>query len=80
MNAEDANQSALLYKIREPFTRRGDIHLLEDTQVPPRGLSLIATIPGIQLYIDGAHEYKRIAPGTKAIFHTCDNPLLLICE
>lgn len=78
MNPVSANKPALLYKVREPFTLSGDIEILEDAQLPPRGLSLTATIPGIQLYIDGAYAYKRIDTGSKATFSACNNPLLLL--
>ena len=78
MNSVDAHQAALLYKVREPFTRHGQINLTNGCQIPPQGLSLTPGLPGIQVFIDGAHQSKLIPPGTKIQFSAYSHPLQLI--
>ncbi len=80
MPSVPAQDPALLFKVREPFTRRGSINICEGTQVPPRGLQLTTGIPGIHLYIDGAHQCKILQPGTRISFSACPHPLLLVTD
>lgn len=78
MKSVDAHQAALLYKVREPFTRHGKIELTQGCQLPPQGLSLTPGLPGIQIFIDGAHQSKPIPPGTRIHFSAYSHPLKLI--
>lgn len=78
MDAVDAHQSALLFKVREAFLRHGAIRLTEGCQMPPRGLELCTAIPGINLYIDGAHRCKKLQPGSTVRFFASPSPLQLV--
>ena len=73
-----AHEPALLFKVREPFTRHGQISLTEGCQLPPRGLTLTPGLPGIQVFIDGAHQCKAIPPGTCISFSAYTHDLQLI--
>lgn len=71
-------QEALLFKVREPFQGRGIAHVLTGRQLPPRGLALTATMPGIDLYLDGPHRRVPLAYGATARFAICPQPLPLV--
>ena len=71
-------QEALLFKVREPFQGRGIAHVLTGRQLPPRGLALTATMPGIDLYLDGPHRRVPLAYGATARFALCPQPLPLV--
>lgn len=74
----DAHQAALLYKVREPFTGRGPMDLLEGRQLPPVGLKLMPAMPGVSLFIDGPHFHRTVPPGSIAEFSVSPNPLRLL--
>ncbi len=80
MQPVSAHQPALLYKVREAFTLHAPITLLEDTQIPPRKLSLCPSILGINLYIDGDYQFKELAPGASVEFKASAEPLILITD
>ncbi|MFW5750176.1 MAG: NAD(+)/NADH kinase [Planctomycetota bacterium] len=69
---------ALLYLVREPFFGRGGFDDLTGRQLPPTGLELTPTIPGLSCYIDGAHLRRRIKPGTCVRFSADAPPLRLL--
>ena len=71
-------QEALLFKVREPFQGRGIARILDGRQLPPRGLALTATMPGIDLYLDGPHRRVPLAYGATARFAPCPEPLPLV--
>jgi hypothetical protein len=73
-----SGEEALLFKVREPFQGRGVAHILDGRQLPPRGLQLTATMPGIDLYLDGPHRRVPIAYGATARFGPCPEPLPLV--
>lgn len=70
--------AALLFKVREPFQGRGSVRILEGSQVPPRGLSLTATMPGIDCYLDGAYRRIELGYGSTAVFAPAAEPLPLV--
>lgn len=78
MDPVSALQPALLFKVREPFHAFGRIGLLEGRQLPPRGLRLTASVPGMALYIDGPNVTVPLAPGETAEFGSSPDPLLLV--
>ena len=69
---------ALLFKVREPFLAREAVSLLEGTQLPPRGLTLIPALPGMALYLDGPNLTVPVAPGMPIDVCAAAEPLLLI--
>lgn len=71
-------EEALLFKVREPFQGRGVARVLDGRQQPPRGLALTATMPGIDLYLDGPHRRVPLAYGATARFSSCPEPLPLV--
>ena len=78
MDTVPAHTPALLFKVREPFLRHGPISINEGCQTPPQGLIVTPGIPGINVYVDGAHQCKSILPGTAVTFSTCPHDLHLV--
>jgi NAD+ kinase len=72
------SDTALLFKVREPFTRDTPSRLLEGVQCPPQTLRLTAAATGIECYIDGAHLQVPVAAGETACWTACPNPLRLL--
>jgi len=73
-----ALQPALLFKVREPFQAFGRSSLLEGRQIPPRGLRLTASVPGMALYLDGPNLTVPLLPGETAEFTAAEQPLRLV--
>lgn len=69
---------ALLFKVREPFQGLKPFHVLEGTQVPPRGITLTTTMPGIDCYLDGPYRRIELAYGAEARFSPSTEPLPLV--
>lgn len=69
---------ALLFKVREPFQGRGASRILEGCQIPPRGLTLIAAMPGIDCYLDGAFRRLELRYGSIATYAPAAEPLPLV--
>ncbi len=69
---------ALLFKVREPFLGREAMSLLEGSQLPPRGLTLIPALPGMALYLDGPNLTVPVAPGMLIDIRAAAEPLMLI--
>ena len=72
------NPPALLYRVREPYQGRGAACLLNCTQLPPRGLRLVPSIPGMALYLDGPNVTVAVAPGIPVDIADAAQPLRLI--
>ncbi|MDA3963311.1 MAG: NAD(+)/NADH kinase [Planctomycetota bacterium] len=70
---------ALLYKVREPFQRRGSYQLLQDVLRPPQPVHLMPTTTGMTCYLDGAHRHALTTPvGTGVVIEACEHPLHLL--
>jgi len=78
METLDAHQAALLFKVREPFSGRGPMTLLEGRQLPPVGLKLMPAMPGVSLFIDGPHFHRTVPPGSVVEFSASPKPLRLL--
>jgi NAD+ kinase len=76
------NCPALLYKVRELFTRESahpmTCELIDGRQMPPRFLKLTTAGPGINLYLDGPNIIVPLAPGEVAAFAAAPTPLRLV--
>ena len=70
----DDQEAALLFLVREPFKQRNH-QLIKGAQLPPVGLTITAALPGMQIYLDGAHSARPIPPGASAHFSACAKPL-----
>lgn len=73
-----ALQPALLFKVREPFQAFGPISLHEGRQLPPTGLTLTASVPGMAVYLDGPNRTITLEPGERVEFSAAAEPLRLI--
>jgi NAD+ kinase len=69
---------ALLFRVREPFQSQAPATVLAGAQLPPRGLRLTPSIPGVALYIDGPNITVPLPPGATAEFNGSHDPLMLI--
>ncbi|MBA3687095.1 MAG: hypothetical protein H0W72_17890 [Planctomycetes bacterium] len=69
---------ALLWQVREPFQGRSPVTLLSGRQSPPRGLRLTATMPNIDLYLDGPHRQIPLRYGGVVAFRAHAQPLPLV--
>lgn len=69
---------ALLFKVREPFQGLNQFHILEGCQRPPRGLTLIATMPGLECYLDGSHRRVALTYAAEVRFSASAEPLPLV--
>ncbi|MBA2482642.1 MAG: NAD(+)/NADH kinase [Planctomycetes bacterium] len=69
---------ALLFRVREPFQSQAPASILAGNQLPPRGLALTPSIPGVALYIDGPNITVPLPPGTTARFSAAIDPLMLV--
>jgi NAD+ kinase len=78
MTSLDRADHALLFKVREPFQILKSFFLLEGIQRPPRGLTLIATMPGIDCYLDGSFRCVELAYGAELRFCASGHPLTLV--
>ena len=70
--------AALLFRVREPYLGREQATLLADTQIPPRGLTLLPAIPGMALYLDGPNITVPVAPGMPVVISAANTPLVLL--
>jgi hypothetical protein len=70
--------AALLFRVREPYFGRDQATLLADTQIPPRGLTLLPAIPGMALYLDGPNITVPVAPGMPVDISAAKTPLNLL--
>ena len=78
MQPLDRTAHALLFKVREPFQGLKPFHGLEGSQMPPRGVTLIATMPGIDCYLDGPYRRVELAYGAEVRFNDSAAPLPLV--
>jgi NAD+ kinase len=78
MQPVPALQSALLFKVREPFHAFGRIAMLEGRQIPVSGLRLTAAVPGMALYLDGPNITVPLEPGETADISAAARPLRLV--
>ena len=74
----DRTAHALLFKVREPFHGLKPFHVLEGSQMPPRGITLVATMPGIDCYLDGPYRRVELAYGAEVRFNDSAVPLTLV--
>jgi NAD+ kinase len=72
------HQSALLYRVREPFDGHGRLRIREGIQSPPVGLRLIPAMPDVTLFIDGPHRRHALTPGVAVDIRPCSEPLRLL--
>jgi NAD+ kinase len=78
MEPLDRTDHALLFKVREPFQGLKPVRLLDGCQRPPRGLTLITTMPGIDCYLDGPYRRVELAYGAEVRFAPSPDPLTLV--
>jgi len=78
MQPLDRTANALLFKVREPFQGLKPFHVLEGRQLPPRDLTLTATMPGIDCYLDGPYRRVELAYGAEVRFSDAEAPLPLV--
>lgn len=84
MDVIEAHTPALLFKVREPF--HGGSHgiggapyrILDSKQLPPRGVKLVASMPGISIFIDGPHIHRPVPPGSAVEISASPTPLRLL--